>query len=78
MVSPCACVQASSVRAPALLECVAAMAASPALAPVLAGHRSVSHAAIETTVASVAGDRQAEGADEGAAQEVANMQLGHK
>ncbi len=34
-------VQASSVRAPALLECVAAMAASPSLAPVLAGRPSV-------------------------------------
>lgn len=56
------------------------MAASPALAPVLAGQRSVSHAASEITVASVAGDRQAEGADERAAQEVtaADMQLGHK
>jgi len=33
--------QASSVRAPALLECVAAIAASPTLAPVLAGHPSL-------------------------------------
>jgi len=35
--------QASSVRAPALLECVAAMAASPSLAPVLAGQPSLTH-----------------------------------
>ncbi|KAL0035339.1 hypothetical protein WJX77_001780 [Trebouxia sp. C0004] len=37
-------VEASSVRAPALLECVAAMAASPSLAPLLAGHPSLTQA----------------------------------
>ena len=40
----CGALQASSVRAPALLECVAAMAASPSLAPVLAGHPSLTQA----------------------------------
>lgn len=34
--------QASSTRAPALLECVAAMAAAPSLVPVLAGQPSES------------------------------------
>ncbi|KAL0044331.1 hypothetical protein WJX82_000142 [Trebouxia sp. C0006] len=37
-------VEAASARAPALLECVAAMAASPSLAPVLAGQPSLTHA----------------------------------
>lgn len=65
--------QASSVRAPALLECVAAMAASPNLAPVLAGQQSV-RPGTDGPVTSGAG--QQEGCDEGEVS--ANLQLGHK
>lgn len=41
--------QASSMRAPALLECVAAIAAAPRLVPVLAGQPSGSAAQHEAS-----------------------------
>ena len=41
--------QASSMRAPALLECVAAIAAAPSLVPVLAGQPSGSAAQREAS-----------------------------
>ena len=59
------------MRAPALLECVAAMAASHRLAPVLAGQNSVRPGA-EEILLTVAGEMQrpVEGPEE--------WQLGHK
>ena len=65
------CLQASSVRAPALLECVAAMAASPHLAPVLAGQQSLRPAS-EGSSLPVVGETQ------GAAEVPGKWQLGHK
>ena len=47
------------MRAPALLECVAAMAASPHLAPVLAGHKSLRPGSDETPLV---GAEKAQGA----------------
>ena len=58
--------QASSVRAPALLECVAAMAASPTLAPVLAGQPSLTQASHTSP------------ADEGTTASPDSLALGHK
>lgn len=55
------------------------MAASPALAPVLAGRSSAGHIS-NTTAASVAEDKQERGAVEGAGEggAAALVQLGHK
>ncbi|KAL0018407.1 hypothetical protein WJX79_009395 [Trebouxia sp. C0005] len=58
--------EASSVRAPALLECVAAMAASPTLAPVLAGQPSLTQASHTSP------------ADEGTTASPDSLALGHK